>query len=95
LTVEAGQAGSHQGKGWEGLKDKIISLLNEERECLVFLLWGAYAHKKGAIIDEKKHLVLKSVHPSPLSAHRGFLGCKHFSKTNDYLESKKITPISW
>lgn len=95
LTVEAGQAGSHQGKGWELFTDKIIALLNAEQESLVFLLWGAYAHKKGAVIDAQKHCVLKAVHPSPLSAHRGFLGCQHFSKTNAYLNSKNISPINW
>lgn len=95
LSVEAGKAASHQGKGWEQFTDEIISSLNREREGLVFLLWGAYAQKKGAMIDTSKHLVLKSVHPSPLSAHRGFLGCKHFSKTNKYLESRGLTPINW
>lgn len=95
LTVEAGKAASHQGKGWERFTDKIISLLNEERESLVFLLWGSYAHKKGAVIDAQKHYVLKSVHPSPLSAHRGFLGCQHFSKTNRYLVSKNLSEIDW
>jgi uracil-DNA glycosylase len=95
LSVEAGKAASHQGKGWEQFTDKIIEKLNAERESLVFLLWGSYAHKKGAVIDANKHLVLKSVHPSPLSAHRGYLGCKHFSKTNNYLESQGLKPIEW
>lgn len=95
LTVEAGRAGSHQGKGWEIFTDRIIELLNSERKGLVFLLWGSYAHKKGAVIDAQKHLVLKTVHPSPLSAHRGFLGCKHFSKTNAYLQEQGESPIQW
>jgi uracil-DNA glycosylase len=95
LTVEKGKANSHQGKGWDIFTDKIISLLNEHRENIVFLLWGSFAQKKGQFIDRKKHLVLEAPHPSPLSAHRGFLGCKHFSKTNKYLESKGIAPIDW
>jgi len=95
LSVEAGQAGSHQGKGWEQFTDKIISLLNEEKKQLVFLLWGSYAHKKGAVIDEKNHYVLKAVHPSPLSVHRGFLGCRHFSKTNLYLLEQGFSEINW
>ena len=95
LTVEAHKAGSHQKKGWETFTDEAIKKLAAQRENLVFLLWGAYAQKKVEFIDESKHFVLKSVHPSPLSAHRGFLGCKHFSQTNEYLESKNITPIEW
>lgn len=95
LTVEAHKAGSHQKKGWEQFTDEAIKKLAAERENIVFLLWGAYAQKKVEFIDERKHLVLKSVHPSPLSAHRGFFGCKHFSQTNDYLKSKDITPIKW
>jgi uracil-DNA glycosylase len=95
LTVEESQAASHQKKGWEQFTDKIIALLNNERENLVFLLWGAYAQKKGAVINAHKHLLLQSVHPSPLSAHRGFFGSGHFSKTNDYLKAKQLTPISW
>lgn len=95
LSVEAGRAGSHQNKGWEQFTDAIIHRLNEEREGLVFVLWGAYAQKKGAFIDTKKHLVLKGPHPSPLSAHRGFFGCKHFSKINEYLRSRGETPIDW
>jgi len=95
LTVEQGRAASHQGKGWETFTDKAISELNEKREGLVFMLWGAYAHRKGEVIDARKHLVLKAPHPSPLSAHRGFLGCRHFSKTNAYLESQGKSPIDW
>lgn len=95
LTVEAGQAGSHQKKGWEDFTDAIIGKLSEGREGLVFLLWGAYAQKKGERIDRKRHLVLTAPHPSPLSAHNGFFGCKHFSKTDAYLESKGETPIEW
>ncbi len=85
LSVEAGRAGSHQNKGWEQFTDAVIDHLNREREGLVFVLWGSYAQKKGQFIDESKHLVLKGPHPSPLSAHRGFFGCKHFSKINEYL----------
>ena len=95
LTVFAGQAGSHQKKGWEEFTDAAIELLAEKREHLVFLLWGRYAQNKGAMIDENKHLVLKTVHPSPLSAYSGFFGCKHFSKTNEYLKETGQTPIEW
>ena len=95
LSVEQGQAGSHQGKGWEEFTDEVIRQLNEHGEHIVFLLWGSYAQKKGAGIDPKKHLVLKAPHPSPLSAHRGFLGCKHFSKTNEYLRAHGKEPIDW
>jgi uracil-DNA glycosylase len=95
LTVERGQAGSHQGKGWEIFTDAIVQLLNDEREGLVFMLWGSYAMKKGAVIDRRKHLVLKAPHPSPLSAHRGFLGCRHFSSANEYLQQKQLLPIDW
>ncbi len=95
LTVEANKAGSHQNKGWEEFTDKVVEILNKEKEGLVFVLWGSYAQKKGAHIDQKKHLVLKSVHPSPLSAHRGFLGSGHFSKINKYLEKHGKTPINW
>lgn len=95
LSVEAGRAGSHQNRGWETFTDAIIRHLNDEREGLVFVLWGSYAQKKGAFIDQKKHLVLKSVHPSPLSAHRGFFGSKHFSKINTYLRERGETPIDW
>lgn len=95
LTVESSQPASHQGKGWEEFTDRIIHVLNEEREGLVFLLWGSYAQQKGKFIDRKKHLVLESPHPSPLSAHRGFLGSRPFSKTNAYLTSRGEKPIDW
>lgn len=95
LTVRAHQAGSHQKKGWEEFTDEVIQVISQEREGVVFLLWGAYAQKKSFLIDEPKHLILKAPHPSPLSAHRGFLGCKHFSKTNEYLLSKGKEPIKW
>ena len=95
LTVRAGQAGSHQNKGWEEFTDAAIYKLATERENLVFILWGSYAQQKGKFIDRKRHLVLTSVHPSPLSAHRGFFGNKHFSKTNAYLVSKGVEPINW
>ncbi len=95
LTVEQAKAGSHQGKGWETFTDKVISLLNQQRENIVFLLWGSYAQKKGAVIDASRHCVLKSPHPSPLSAHRGFFGNGHFRKANEYLISKGIDEINW
>lgn len=95
LTVEQFKAGSHQGKGWERFTDRIVSLLNEEREGLVFLLWGAHAQKKGQHIDRSRHLVLQSPHPSPLSAHRGFIGNGHFSRTNAWLAEKGRKPIDW
>jgi uracil-DNA glycosylase len=95
LTVQAHQAGSHQNKGWETFTDSAIRLLAEERENLVFILWGAYAQKKGSFIDRKKHLVLESPHPSPLSAHRGFFGNGHFSKANAYLKEHGLAEITW
>ena len=95
LTVEAHRAGSHQNMGWEQFTDAAIAALNTQSEGLVFMLWGSYAQKKGAHIDTNKHLVLKAPHPSPLSAHRGFFGCQHFSKTNQYLTSKGQEPIDW
>ena len=95
LTVEQAKAGSHQNKGWEQFTDAAIAALNAQRENLVFVLWGSYAQKKGAIIDEQKHLVLKSVHPSPLSAHRGFFGNHQFSTINQYLIKQGQTPIDW
>lgn len=95
LTVRADQAGSHQKKGWEEFTDSVIRRLNEEKQNLVFFLWGAYAQKKCESIDRSRHLVLESVHPSPLSASRGFFGNKHFSRCNDYLIENEITPINW
>lgn len=95
LTVQQALAGSHQNKGWENFTDAIIRAVNEKREHVVFLLWGSYAQKKGALIDRKKHHILEAPHPSPLSAHRGFLGCGHFKKANEYLASKGLTPIDW
>lgn len=95
LTVEQANAGSHQKRGWELLTDAAINALNAQREGLVFILWGSYAQKKGAAIDKAKHLVLKSVHPSPLSAHRGFFGNHQFSKTNQYLAKQGQRPIDW
>ena len=95
LTVEHRQAASHQGRGWEEFTDRIIAELNEKRENLVFILWGSYAQKKGRFIDNNRHLVLKSVHPSPLSAYRGFFGSQPFSRTNQYLESHGIAPVDW
>jgi len=95
LTVEAHNAASHQGQGWETFTNQVIACLNQHREYLVFLLWGSYAQRKGAVIDRSKHLVLIAPHPSPLSAHRGFLGCRHFSKANYYLQHHGIEPIDW
>jgi len=95
LTVEQRRAGSHQGKGWERFTDRIVAVLNEQREHLVFMLWGSYAQKKGAIVDRHRHCVLTAPHPSPLSAHRGFFGCRHFSKANAYLEANGQDPIDW
>ncbi|MFA7552937.1 MAG: uracil-DNA glycosylase [Spongiibacteraceae bacterium] len=95
LTVEQGKAGSHQGQGWEQFTDAVIQRLNEHRRGLVFLLWGSYAQNKGRLIDDSKHLILRASHPSPLSAHRGFLGCGHFTKANTYLEENGQPGISW
>jgi uracil-DNA glycosylase len=95
LTVEEGRAGAHQGKGWEGFTDHAIETLAREREGLVFLLWGSYAQAKGKVIDTRRHRVLRAPHPSPLSAHRGFLGCGHFSATNQYLAQRGQIPIDW
>ncbi len=95
LTVLSGQPGSHQKKGWEEFTDAVVQKLSDEREGLVFLLWGNYAKQKGAMIDRTKHLVLEAAHPSPFSAHSGFFGCKHFSKTNDHLLSRKERLIEW
>ncbi len=95
LSVRQNSAASHQGKGWEQFTDKVITLINEHSEHVVFILWGSYAQKKGAFIDVSKHLVLKAPHPSPLSAHRGFFGQKPFSRTNEYLEQQGKSPINW
>ncbi|HZK61139.1 MAG TPA: uracil-DNA glycosylase [Anaerovoracaceae bacterium] len=95
LTVQAHRAGSHQKKGWEQFTDSVITVINSEKRNVVFFLWGAYAQKKGEAIDRSKHLVLESVHPSPLSASRGFFGNKHFSRCNDYLKQNGIEPINW
>ena len=94
LTVEKGNPASHAGKGWENFTDKIIQILNK-RDGLVFLLWGAHAQKKGLTIDRRRHMVLKAPHPSPLSAHRGFFGCRHFSKTNKFLRQRREPEIQW
>ena len=95
LTVRANQAGSHQRQGWEEFTDDVIKTISDRKENIVFLLWGKYAQEKGMIIDISKHHILKAPHPSPLSAHAGFFGCKHFSKTNQYLESIGKDPINW
>ena len=95
LTVRASTPGSHQNKGWEVFTDAAIKKISDEKEHVVFLLWGAYAQKKGEVIDRSKHLVLMSAHPSPFSADRGFFGCKHFSKANAYLKSKGLGEIDW
>jgi uracil-DNA glycosylase len=95
LTVQAHSAGSHQGRGWETFTDAVIRKVAQEKEHVVFMLWGNYAQQKGAVVDGQKHLVLKSVHPSPLSAYRGFIGCGHFSIANNYLISNGLNPINW
>jgi len=95
LTVEAGQAHSHARFGWETFTDNVIATINQHRESVVFLLWGSHAQKKGAIIDRRRHHVLQAPHPSPLSAHRGFFGCRHFSKTNEWLLQHGEQPIDW
>ena len=95
LTVEQGNAGSHQNRGWEEFTDAAIDRLNRQRDDLVFLLWGSYAQKKGRLIDRRRHLVLEAPHPSPLSAHRGFIGCGHFSRANEYLIEKGREPVDW
>ena len=95
LSVEAGRAGSHQGKGWEIFTDRVVDIINRECESVVFMLWGSYAQRKGAIIDRHRHCVLTAPHPSPLSAHRGFFGCGHFKSANDYLASQGRAPIDW
>ncbi len=95
LTVEAHRAGSHQGRGWEVFTDAVIDALATERENLVFILWGSYAQRKGAYIDRKRHCVIESAHPSPLSAYRGFFGSKPFSRANEYLDKHGIAPVNW
>ncbi len=95
LTVRANTAGSHQKKGWETFTDHVISTISKNRENVIFVLWGRYAHAKETLIDSSKHHILKSAHPSPLSAYNGFLGCKHFSQINDYLESHGLGKINW
>lgn len=95
LTVREGQAGSHQNKGWEEFTDRVIKEISDRKEHVVFMLWGSYAQKKGAVIDPKKHLILKTSHPSPLSVYRGFDGCGHFRAANEYLQSKGETEIDW
>jgi uracil-DNA glycosylase len=95
LTVEMNRAASHQGRGWERFTDRIVKELNDKREHLVFMLWGSYAQKKCDFVDTRKHLVLRAPHPSPLSAHRGFLGCGHFSMANRYLEQHGLATIDW
>lgn len=95
LTVQAANAGSHQGRGWERFTDRVIQVVNEQQQNVVFMLWGAYAQKKGQVIDRSRHLVLQAPHPSPLSAHRGFLGCRHFSQANAYLTQHGKAAIDW
>ena len=95
LTVRAGQAHSHATLGWERFTDEVVNQINQNREHVVFMLWGSHAQKKGAFIDRSRHLVLSAPHPSPLSAYRGFFGCKHFSRANAYLQENGITPIDW
>lgn len=95
LSVQAHKAGSHQGKGWETFTDSVVQALNDQREGLVFLLWGSHAQRKGAHINTQKHCVLKAPHPSPLSAHRGFFGCRHFSQTNAWLRKQGRSAIDW
>lgn len=95
LTVEEGRAAAHQGRGWERFTDAVIRTVNERCDHVVFLLWGSYAQKKAAFVDTSRHLVLKSVHPSPLSAHGGFFGCRHFSKANEWLAMQGRAPVDW
>lgn len=95
LTVEQSRAASHQGKGWEQFTDRIVTELNQQRDGLVFMLWGSYAQKKGAIVNRERHCVLEAPHPSPLSAHRGFFGCHHFSRANAWLTGRGERPIDW
>ena len=95
LTVQAGQAHSHASWGWETFTDRVVAQLNQGRDGLVFMLWGSHAQRKGAMIDRQRHLVLKAPHPSPLSAYRGFFGCGHFSKANDWLQQHGQSPVDW
>ena len=95
LTVERGQAGAHQGKGWERFTDRVVAVANAQDRPLVFFLWGSHAQRKGQAIDRQRHLVLTSPHPSPLSAHRGFLGCRHFSQADRWLERQGLSPLDW
>lgn len=95
LTVRRGEANSHKDKGWEEFTDRIIEIINEKKEPVVFMLWGGNAQAKAKLLNNPKHLVLKTTHPSPLSAHRGFLGCRHFSKANTFLEENNIKPVNW
>ena len=95
LSVECARAASHQGRGWEQFTDQVIDVINRERTGVVFMLWGSYAQRKGAIIDPARHCILKAPHPSPLSAHRGFFGCGHFLAANDYLRAQGETPVDW
>ncbi len=95
LSVESGLAASHRGQGWETFTDRVIELVNTQRQGVVFMLWGSYAQKKGAIIDRNRHLVLSAPHPSPLSAHRGFFGCGHFRAANEYLSQQGLEPVDW
>ncbi|SSC66918.1 uracil-DNA glycosylase [Ciceribacter selenitireducens] len=95
LTVEEARAGAHQGRGWERFTDAVIRAVNDECDNVVFMLWGSYAQKKAAFVDGKRHLVLKAPHPSPLSAHNGFFGCRHFSKANEFLVARGLDPIDW
>jgi uracil-DNA glycosylase len=95
LTVRAHEAASHAGKGWEQFTDSVIRAINDHRKNVVFLLWGNHAQRKSSMIDRSRHLILTAVHPSPLSASRGWFGCRHFSKTNEYLQQHGITPIDW
>jgi len=95
LTVQQGQPASHQGKGWEQFTDAVVRLVNAQETPVVFMLWGNYAQRKAEFVDAQKHLALKAAHPSPFSAHNGYLGCRHFSKANAFLESKGLAPIDW
>lgn len=95
LTVVRGRAGSHQGRGWETFTDRVVELIKDQRESVVFMLWGSYAQRKGALVDTRRHLVLTAPHPSPLSANRGFFGCRHFSSANRYLTARGFDPIDW